>query len=55
MAQASAIIDIPASTDQVWQLIGGFVRYDPEPLDPAADGNVLICCSRPESPVELDL
>ena len=36
-------------------LIGGSVRYDPEPLDPPADGNVLICCSRPESPVELDL
>jgi ferredoxin-NADP reductase/MOSC domain-containing protein YiiM len=36
-------------------LIGGSVRYDPEPLDPPADGNVLICCTRPESPVELDL
>ena len=36
-------------------LIGGSVRYDPEPLDPPSDGNVLICCSRPESPVELDL
>jgi ferredoxin-NADP reductase/MOSC domain-containing protein YiiM len=36
-------------------LIGGSVRYDPEPLDAPADGNVLICCSRPETPVELDL
>jgi ribosome-associated toxin RatA of RatAB toxin-antitoxin module len=24
MAQASATIDIPASPDEVWQLIGGF-------------------------------
>ena len=36
-------------------LIGGAVRYDPEPLDPPAEGNVLICCSHPETEVELDL
>ena len=36
-------------------LIGGSVRYDPEPLDPPAEGNVLICCSRPGTDVELDL
>jgi len=36
-------------------LIGGSVRYDPEPLDPPAEGNVLICCTRPETEVELDL
>jgi ferredoxin-NADP reductase/MOSC domain-containing protein YiiM len=36
-------------------LIGGSVRYDPEPLEPPAEGNVLICCARPESEVELDL
>ena len=36
-------------------LIGGAVRYDPEPLDPPAEGNVLICCARPETEVELDL
>jgi ferredoxin-NADP reductase/MOSC domain-containing protein YiiM len=36
-------------------LIGGSVRYDPEPLEAPADGNVLICCARPESEVELDL
>jgi ferredoxin-NADP reductase len=36
-------------------LIGGSVRYDPEPLEPPADGNVLICCARPQSEVELDL
>ena len=27
----------------------------PEPLDPAGEGNVLICCSRPVSGVVLDL
>jgi ferredoxin-NADP reductase len=36
-------------------LIGGSVRYDPDPLDPPAEGNVLICSARPETEVELDL
>jgi ferredoxin-NADP reductase/MOSC domain-containing protein YiiM/ferredoxin len=36
-------------------IIDGRVRYDPEPLDPPALSNALICCSTPESPVELDL
>jgi len=36
-------------------LIGGSVRYDPEPLEAPAEGNVLICCARPEIEVELDL
>ncbi len=36
-------------------LIQGSVRYDPEPLEPPADGNVLICCATPESEVLLDL
>jgi ferredoxin-NADP reductase len=36
-------------------LIGGAVDYRPMPLDPPADGNVLICCSRPRSDIELDL
>lgn len=36
-------------------LISGAVRYDPAPLDPPAEGNVLICCSRPEGDVVLDL
>jgi ferredoxin-NADP reductase/MOSC domain-containing protein YiiM len=30
-------------------LIDGEVRYAPEPLDPPADGNVLLCCSTPLS------
>jgi ferredoxin-NADP reductase/MOSC domain-containing protein YiiM len=36
-------------------LIGGSVQYDPEPLEPPAEGNVLICCAVPQMEVELDL
>ncbi|MGA2096473.1 MAG: MOSC and FAD-binding oxidoreductase domain-containing protein [Candidatus Acidiferrum sp.] len=36
-------------------LISGAVDYQPEPLEPPADGNVLICCSRPRGDIEIDL
>ena len=36
-------------------LLSGNVAYDPEPLDPPAGGNALICCSRPARDVVLDL
>jgi ferredoxin-NADP reductase/MOSC domain-containing protein YiiM len=36
-------------------LIDGEVRYDPEPLDRPAEGNLLICCSTPLTGIELDL
>jgi ferredoxin-NADP reductase/MOSC domain-containing protein YiiM/ferredoxin len=36
-------------------VLAGTVHYDPEPVEPPADGNVLICCSRPTSTVVLDL
>jgi MOSC domain-containing protein YiiM/ferredoxin-NADP reductase/ferredoxin len=36
-------------------LIGGRIRYAPEPLDRPSEGNVLICCSTPLSDIELDL
>jgi ferredoxin-NADP reductase/MOSC domain-containing protein YiiM len=36
-------------------LIEGELRYSPDPLDPPADGNALICCSTPVSDVQLDL
>jgi ferredoxin len=29
-------------------LISGLVNYDPEPLEPPAAGDLLICCSRPQ-------
>jgi ferredoxin-NADP reductase/MOSC domain-containing protein YiiM/ferredoxin len=36
-------------------LVGGSIEYEPEPLDPPAEGNILICCSRPKGDVEIDL
>jgi ferredoxin-NADP reductase/MOSC domain-containing protein YiiM/ferredoxin len=36
-------------------LIGGRVNYRPDPLEAPAEGNLLICCSRPEGDVEVDL
>jgi ferredoxin-NADP reductase/MOSC domain-containing protein YiiM/ferredoxin len=36
-------------------LIGGAVRYQPDPLEPPATGDVLICCSTPSGDVEIDL
>jgi ferredoxin-NADP reductase/MOSC domain-containing protein YiiM len=36
-------------------LIGGSVTYEPDPLDPPAMGNLLICCSRPAGDVVIDL
>ncbi len=36
-------------------LIAGDVRYNPEPVEPPADGSALICCSRPREDVVLDL
>jgi ferredoxin-NADP reductase/MOSC domain-containing protein YiiM/ferredoxin len=35
-------------------LIGGAIRYQPEPLERPAPGSVLICCSQPEEDVVLD-
>jgi ferredoxin-NADP reductase/MOSC domain-containing protein YiiM len=36
-------------------LVAGKIGYRPDPVDPPADGNVLICCSRPEGDVVIDL
>jgi ferredoxin-NADP reductase len=36
-------------------VIAGDVEYEPEPLDPPAQGDALICCSRPRGKVILDL
>jgi ferredoxin-NADP reductase/MOSC domain-containing protein YiiM/ferredoxin len=36
-------------------LIEGALEYDPDPVEPPADGSALICCSRPRSDVVLDL
>jgi ferredoxin len=36
-------------------ILDGQIRYSPEPLDRPALGNALICCSSPETLIELDL
>ncbi|MCJ9695291.1 2Fe-2S iron-sulfur cluster-binding protein, partial [Rhizobium sp. PRIMUS64] len=36
-------------------LVEGNVGYRPEPVDAPADGNVLICCSKPEGDIVIDL
>lgn len=36
-------------------LLSGSVRYDLEPLEPPAEGNILICCAQPVEPVVVDL
>jgi ferredoxin-NADP reductase len=36
-------------------LVAGAVGYRPDPLDAPADGNVLICCSRPDGDIVIDL
>lgn len=35
-------------------LINGSIRYNPEPLEKPAPGNVLLCCAQPEIDVVLD-
>jgi ferredoxin len=36
-------------------LISGSVAYQPDPFDSPAEGNVLICCSRPWGDVVIDI
>jgi ferredoxin-NADP reductase/MOSC domain-containing protein YiiM/ferredoxin len=36
-------------------LISGRVEYDPDPVEAPAEGSALICCSRPQEDVVLDL
>jgi ferredoxin-NADP reductase/MOSC domain-containing protein YiiM/ferredoxin len=36
-------------------LIAGTLDYDPQPVEPPAEGSALICCSRPHEDVVLDL
>jgi MOSC domain-containing protein YiiM/ferredoxin-NADP reductase len=36
-------------------MVSGAVAYEPEPLDRPADGNLLICCSRPVRDIVIDL
>lgn len=36
-------------------LLSGTVQYDPEPLEPPTEGNILICCAQPSEAVVVDL
>ena len=36
-------------------LISGTVTYQPDPLDAPANGNILICCSRPQGDLVIDI
>jgi ferredoxin-NADP reductase/MOSC domain-containing protein YiiM len=36
-------------------LVSGAVVYGPEPLDPPAEGNLLVCCSQPTRDIVIDL
>jgi ferredoxin-NADP reductase/MOSC domain-containing protein YiiM len=36
-------------------LIAGSLEYEPDPVEPPADGSALICCSQPRGDVVLDL
>ncbi len=37
------------------ELVEGSVDYSPEPLDPPAEGGLLLCCSRPHTDLTIDL
>ncbi len=39
----------------VTPLLSGEVTYSPTPLEPAPDGQALICCARPTTDVVLDM
>jgi ferredoxin-NADP reductase/MOSC domain-containing protein YiiM len=39
----------------VTPLLSGDITYAPDPLEPPADGQVLICCARPATDVVLDM
>jgi hypothetical protein len=36
-------------------LFSGSVIYRPDPVEPPAEGNLLICCSQPQGDIALDL
>ena len=36
-------------------LVSGAVAYGPDPLERPADGNLLVCCSRPVRDIVIDL
>ena len=45
----------PGSATRETGLIGGAIGYRPDPVEPPADGNVLICCRQPQGNIVIDL
>jgi ferredoxin len=39
----------------VTPLVSGSLSYSPDPLEPPPGGQALICCSRPDTDVVLDM
>jgi ferredoxin len=39
----------------VTPLLSGGVTYSPDPLEPPADGEALICCAQPRTDIVLDM
>jgi ferredoxin len=39
----------------VTPILSGDITYAPDPLEPPADGQVLICCARPGTDIVLDM
>ena len=39
----------------VTPVLSGSVAYEPDPLEPPAPGEALVCCARPQEDVVLDL
>ena len=39
----------------VTPLLSGDIAYTPDPLEPPADGQVLICCARPDTDIVVDM
>ncbi|MEP7036633.1 MAG: 2Fe-2S iron-sulfur cluster-binding protein, partial [Actinomycetota bacterium] len=36
-------------------LLAGTASYEPQPVDPPADGDILVCCAVPEVDLVVDL
>ena len=47
-------VNVGLPTNVAWQGKTVFT-FSPDPLEPPADGQVLICCARPSADVVLDM
>jgi len=46
---------VPVFPGRGFRIKAGAIEYRPEPLEQPAEGNVLICCSRPQGDIEINL